>query len=170
MKEMPRQKVSLLVLKATNIEHLQKLANLDAVCEEKGWTLGKFRSELTHPKTIGVGVFDEHMNLWGYVIFDYRDSQIVVIALRVDPYKRRSGVGTKLMEYLLKVIRPLEGKGSIVVEVCELNEIAWSFLRSFSRSNGADTKVRVIKDKPYDRYRFTFKETEKEEACAVSST
>ena len=168
MKEMPKQKVSMQVLKPSNIEHLQKLANLDAVCEEKGWTLGKFRSELTHPKTTGVGAFDEHMNLWGYAIFDYRENQIDIIALRVDPYKRRSGVGTKLMEYLIKAIYPLEGKGSIVVDVCELNEVAWNFLRSFSRSNGVDTKVRMIKDNPYDRYRFTFKEPAKEEACAES--
>lgn len=143
-----------------NLDVLAKLANLDALASKVSWKLTKFDAELSRKRTHGLGAFDGAGNLIGYVIYDVAaDASICVVRIAVAPDHQRKGIGSRLMDHLVRLVRMMNspsGDANLYLEVPETNEPAWGFFRRYSGRCGLKAKTHLVKGDPDDYYGFTF--------------
>lgn len=148
----------------TSQRDLQALAALSARAN-LDMTFGNFQKLLGKARVYGVGVFDESGNLHGYAIYDTRSPDRVKIqSLVVDPRMRLQGIGSGLLNYIVKTIKEIGETNELRLVLDEEDLDSSRFLRSYAKNSRTPLRTSLARGNPRDYYVFDF-QVEEEPAC-----
>lgn len=149
----------------TSQRDLQALSALTYRADLGRPTVEDFRKNLGRARVYGVGVFDEKEHLHGYAIYDTRSPERVKVhSLVVDPRSRLQGIGSRLLDYLVKTIREIGETKELRLVLDEENLDSSRFLRSYAKNSAIPLRTSLARGNPRDSYVFDF-QVEEEPAC-----